>query len=72
MELTKDKVVLSVMNDLNERSKVGIEKYGVTLERGDIDLKGWITHMREELMDAILYLKRIENEINETERSRGL
>ena len=31
--ITSDKVVQSVMNDLNERSRVGVEKYGVTLER---------------------------------------
>ena len=63
--MTTDKVVLAVMSDLNRRSEVGIKKYKTTLEREDIDLKGWVTHLREELMDAILYLKRIENEIDE-------
>ena len=62
--LTKDKIVLQVMNDLNDRSRVGVEKYGVTLERDDLSLKDWLQHLLEELMDATLYLKRIQNEIN--------
>ena len=62
--LTKDKIVLQVMNDLNSRSRVGIEKYNTTLERTDLELKDWLQHLLEELMDATLYLKRIQNEIN--------
>lgn len=61
--ITSDKVVQSVMNDLNERSRVGVEKYGVTLEREDVDLIGWLKHLREELMDATLYIKRAEIEL---------
>lgn len=37
--LTKDKIVLQVMEDLNDRSRVGIEKYNTTLERTDLELK---------------------------------
>lgn len=62
--LTKDKIVLQVMEDLNSRSRVGIEKYNTTLERTDLELKDWLQHLLEELMDATLYLKRIQNEIN--------
>ena len=62
--LTKDKIVLQVMNDLNDRSRVGIEKYNTTLERTDLELKDWLQHLLEELMDATLYLKRIQNHYN--------
>ena len=62
--LTKDKIVLQVMNDLNDRSRIGVEKYNTTLERTDLELKDWLQHLLEELMDATLYLKRIQNEIN--------
>ena len=61
--LTKDKIVLQVMNDLNDRSRVGIEKYNTTLERTDLELKDWLHHLLEELMDATLYLKRAIIEI---------
>ena len=61
--LTKDKIVLQVMNDLNDRSRVGVEKYGVTLERDDLSLKDWLHHAYEECLDQANYLKRAILEI---------
>ena len=54
-----DMVVESVREDLLRRSRVGIEKYGTTLERTDIDENGWKTHLYEELLDAACYLKKL-------------
>lgn len=59
----KDKIVESVRNDLKQRSELGIEKYGVTLDRKDIDLKGWLQHAYEETLDKALYLKRAIKEL---------
>lgn len=56
---TTDKIVLSVMNDLNERSKVGIKKYGVTMERNDLTRKEWLQHAYEECLDQANYLKKL-------------
>ena len=61
--LTKDKIVLQVMNDLNDRSRIGVEKYGVTLERNDLSLKDWLQHAYEECLDQANYLKRAILEI---------
>ena len=61
--LTKYKIVLQVMNDLNDRSRVGVEKYGVTLERDDLSLKDWLHHAYEECLDQANYLKRAIIEI---------
>jgi len=58
-----DKVVLSVMAKYAERSATGLKKYGTTLDREDLTLDQWITHLQEELMDATLYLSRIKKEI---------
>ena len=61
----KDSVVQSVINKFKERSEVGIKKYGTTMDRDDLTRDEWITHISEELMDALLYLeklKRIDNE----------
>ena len=38
-----------------------IEKYGVTMERGDLNFKEWMTHLQEELMDAIVYIEKVIN-----------
>ena len=61
--LTKDKIVLQVMNDLNDRSRVGVDKYGVTLECEDLNLKDWLQHAYEECLDQANYLKRATLEI---------
>jgi hypothetical protein len=58
----KDSVVESVIKKFQDRSRVGIEKYGTTLDRKDIDFDGWAEHMQMELMDGILYLERLRNE----------
>ena len=64
-EKTNDTIVLSVMNDLNARSLVGIEKYGVTLDRTDLSRKDWLTHAYEETLDKALYLKKLISLENE-------
>ena len=61
----KDTAVEAVREDLLRRSQVGIKKYNTTLDRTDIDLKGWVTHALEEALDLSLYLKRIQIELNE-------
>tara|TARA_R110000772_G_scaffold65122_4_gene145518 strand:+ start:1204 stop:1350 length:147 start_codon:yes stop_codon:yes gene_type:complete len=45
---------------------MGEEKYGVNMDREDLSQKEWITHMKEELMDAILYLEKLERLYEET------
>lgn len=60
---TKDSIVESVINQFKQRSEVGIKKYGVTLDRTDIDVLGWVKHLQEELQDGILYLERLKKEL---------
>ena len=57
-----DKYVQRVKDNFEQRSKTGIEKYGTTLERKDVDLLGWLQHLQEELMDATLYIERLKDE----------
>lgn len=59
----KDKYVQEVKDLFEQRSKIGIEKYNTTLERNDVDLLGWLTHLQEELMDATLYIQRLKSEV---------
>ena len=60
----KDNIVQTVIGDLNSRSEMGMIKYGVTLEREDLDLKDWLQHAYEETLDKALYLKRAIKEID--------
>lgn len=60
---SEDTVLMAVMTKYYERSKLGQEKYGTNLDRKDIDLKGWLNHLQEELMDATLYIEKLKREI---------
>ena len=55
-----DSIVTSVIKQFETRSKMGEQKYGVNMDREDLQFSEWITHMKEELMDAILYLEKLE------------
>ena len=59
----KDKYVQEVKNKFEERSQMGIKKYNNTLERKDLKLQDWLTHLQEELMDATLYIERLKDDI---------
>jgi hypothetical protein len=58
-----DKVVDDVINQFKERSKRGIEKYGTTLQENNTD--DFLQHFKEELMDAILYIQKLQSQKNE-------
>ena len=55
-----DSIVDSVIDKFLDRSKVGKEKYGTDLDREDYSLSEWLTHLQEELMDAVNYIERIK------------
>lgn len=52
------KIEDSVCKKIQDRAKVGKEKYGVTMERDDLSFKEWMIHLQEELMDAIVYIEK--------------
>lgn len=53
-------ILTLVIEDMRKREKAGLAKYGTTMDRTDLNTSQWLLHMREELMDAILYLKKLE------------
>lgn len=59
-EIKQDKYVQAVKKKFEERSQTGIRKYNTTLEREDLNLVDWLTHLQEELMDATLYVERLK------------
>jgi len=56
----EDKIVQTVIEAYKKRSKVGIEKYGNTMEREDLTTLDWLQHLQEELMDATLYIESLK------------
>ena len=47
----------SVIRDMIDREKLGLEKYGTTVDREDFSLRDWLQHAYEESLDKSLYLK---------------
>lgn len=51
------KIEDSVCDKIKARSEFGFSKYGVTLERKDLDTLEWLIHAQEEAMDLANYLE---------------
>ena len=62
---TEDTVVNSIIQQFAERSRVGLAKYGTTLDREDLDILDWIEHSKQEAMDFVLYLEKLKRVIQE-------
>lgn len=61
----RDPVVQQVVNKFVSRSDVGFAKYGKTMIDDKSDIKAWLNHVQEELMDATLYIQRLKIEIED-------
>ena len=53
-----DQIVENVISQLKERSTIGVDKYGRTLEQNNDD--DFLQHLKEELMDAALYCEKLQ------------
>lgn len=54
-----DSIVQAVLDKYIKRSEVGVKKYGTTLEQNNTD--DFLTHLQEELMDAVLYIEKLKH-----------
>jgi len=59
----KDPIIKKVIEKFINRSNIGFKKYGVTLMEDTSNFNQWLTHLQEELMDAVNYIERIKEEI---------
>jgi len=67
----KDPIVIKVLSKYYERSQLGIQKYGRTLDRDDLNLIEWLNHLQEELMDATLYIEKLKADVKFIEQKTG-
>ena len=58
-----DSVVQAVIDKFAARAKMGKEKYGVTMDRNDLEFWDWLNHFQEELMDGIVYAEKLKRQI---------
>jgi hypothetical protein len=52
-------VTQAVVQKILDRSAIGAEKYGKTMDRKDLSGIEWLSHLQEELMDASQYIEAI-------------
>jgi len=60
----KDSIVEQVITKYRKRSQLGIKKYGTTLAENELTQEQWLTHLQEELMDAVVYVEKLKNELS--------
>lgn len=56
MSKIEDKVITMIQ----ERAMKGEAKYGTTMERGDLSIREWLTHLQEELLDGAVYIQKLK------------
>jgi hypothetical protein len=52
------KTLQSVIKDMKEREKKGLQEYGTTVDRQDYTLLMWLKELYQEHLDAAIYCKR--------------
>ena len=63
MNKPKDEIIERVIQKFRNRSEVGYKKYGVTLKDDDQPFDVWLTHIQEELMDAVNYIEKVKDHL---------
>ena len=58
--IPKDKIVEDLKREFDIRSCIGINKYKTTLQDNNSD--DFLQHLKEELMDAALYIQKIQSQ----------
>lgn len=60
-----DTIVCEIIDNFRERADKGKIKYNQDMDRTDLSIEEWIGNSIEELMDAILYLKKVQRNIRQ-------
>lgn len=61
----KDMIVQSVIDQLQERSEIGIKKYGITVDKNPLSLVEWAEHAIQESLDKALYLRKFQKDVSD-------
>jgi len=66
----RDTVLESVLQKYCARAHTGYGKYRKTLDRKDLSFLEWCVHLQEELMDATLYLEKLQSDLQESDKEK--
>jgi hypothetical protein len=60
--MTRSRTLEAVVRDLEDREAVGIQTYGCTVDRADLETRDWMRHAYHEALDLAMYLRRAQEE----------
>lgn len=60
-----DSIVQNVVLKYQERSNLGVKKYGTTLQDNNDGFNTFLNHLQEELMDATLYIEKLKKQFED-------
>lgn len=60
----QSEIIKQVIEDITSREKKGLDTYGTTMDRTDLNLEDWLNHAYEEALDFAIYIKKIKSIIN--------
>jgi hypothetical protein len=63
--LARPDIEQQVCQDILDRQKLGVAKYGTTVAENPLELRAWLQHALEECLDQAIYLKRAIAAIDE-------
>lgn len=62
------KIEKQVADKIMQRAEFGKKKYGVTMDKADLSFMAWINHLQEELMDATVYIEKLVDLLEKTQK----
>lgn len=63
MDTQKNKILLNVQALLEQQTEKGIKKYGKTVDPDDHGMIGWLEHLQQELIDAVVYCEVLKQKV---------
>lgn len=57
-----------VCEDIEKRQALGLQKYGTSVEQNPLQLRDWLQHQYEELLDAAVYCRRAIEELDNAKK----
>lgn len=60
---TQNKILLNVQALLEQQTEKGIKKYGKTVDPDDYGMIGWLEHLQQELIDAVVYCEVLKQKV---------
>jgi hypothetical protein len=56
-------IELKVCEDIARRQLIGLTKYGMSVANNPLELRAWLVHAYEEVLDQAVYLRRAIHEL---------